>query len=163
MKIPYLKAALSALALIALQLEAATVELGKASENHIFGQQLVFETMAQNPDLLGINIHAIAPGTKDQKVLASTKDLIGEPDQEEDFLVVRRQHMLIYRDLKDPTLFKVFTPLKDAKRTPIGLAVFAFKYQDKFDEAHYCARALALREILASRIPSMEAFMQPTK
>jgi hypothetical protein len=162
---PYLKVALAALAMFALQLEAATpaVALGKAADNHIYGQKLVFETMARNPDLLDVHIHGIAPGTTDQKILASTKDNIGEPDQEEDFLVVKRQHMLIYRSLKDPTRFTVFTPLKNASRTPIGVAVFTFRYEDKFDETHYCARALDLRQQLASRIPSLEAFMQAAK
>ena len=142
-----------------LQAEAA---LGKPADNKIFAQALVDDLAKKNPDVILIGFHAFAPGATEQSMIACTHDLIGEKDDEGDLAVVAGQQMMLAPDLKNPDKFKVFLPLKDATGKNIGLLTLNFKHQAGNDETHYCARALAVRNSAAQRIPNLAALFRAT-
>jgi len=152
----------SAAALIAAIPLRAAEPMGKAADNHIFAQTLVNDTMAQNPDLVILGLHGIAPGAKEETMLASTLDRIGEKDDDEDLVVVKEQEIVLARSLTEPWKFKVHLPLKDASGKIVGLAAVIFKYQEGKDETYYCGRALAVRDSIAKRMPSFEDLFKPT-
>lgn len=135
----------------------AEVTLGKAAENKIFAQTLVNDLSRENPDVVLIGFHAIAPGATEEAMIACTHDLIGEKDDEGDLAVVNGQQMMLAPDLKNPAKFKVFLPLQDASGNNIGLVTLNFKREAGFDETHYCARALAVRNSVAPRIKNLAA------
>ena len=139
----------------------AEAALGKPADNKIFAQALVNDLAKNNPDVVLIGFHAVAPGAADQAMIACTHDLIGEKDDEGDLAVVAGQQMMLAPDLKNPAKFKVFLPLKDAAGKSIGLLTLNFKHQAGNNETHYCARALAVRNSAAQRIENLAALFAP--
>jgi hypothetical protein len=135
--------------------------LGKPADNKIFAQALVNDLVKNNPDVILIGFHAVAPSAAEQSMIACTHDLIGEKDDEGDLAVVAGQQMMLAPDLKNPGKYKVFLPLKDAAGKSIGLLTLNFKHQAGNDETHYCARALAVRNSAAQRIENLAALFAP--
>ena len=139
----------------------AEAPLGKSGDNKIFAQAIVNDLAKNNPDLILIGIHAVAPGAAEEAMIACTHDLIGEKDDEGDLAVVNGQQMMLAPDLKNPGKFKVFLPLKDAAGKNIGLLTLNFKREARHDETHYCARALTVRNDAARRIADLAALFAP--
>ena len=135
--------------------------LGKPADNHIFAQTLVNELARANPDVILIGFHAIPPGGGDEMMIACTHDLIGEKDDEGDLAVVALQQTVLALNLKDPRKYRVYLPLKDSAGQSIGLVTLNFVYDPKYDETHYCSRAVELRNTVARRIPNFAALFQP--
>lgn len=139
----------------------AETALGKAADNKIYGQVVINDLMRENPDLIIASIHTVAPGAKDQTMVASTMDRIGEKDDDEDLVVVSEQATILARSLKEPQKFKVHMPLEDASGKVIGLLVLIFKAEPGNDETHYCERALAIRANVAKRITDTRLLFNP--
>lgn len=154
--------AISALSLTLVPIDLkAEAALGKAADNKIFGQEVINDLMRENPDLIIASIHTIVPGAKDQTMVASTMDRIGEKDDDEDLVVVSEQETVLARSLKEPQKFKVHMPLEDASGKVIGLLVLIFKAAPGNDETHYCARALTIRDSVAKRITDPQVLFNP--
>lgn len=149
-----------ALAPAAVNGEAA---LGRAADNKIHGQELINEIVRSNPDLIIASMHAVAPGSKSQTMIASTMDRIGEKDDDEDLTVVSEQETVLARSLKEPAKFKTHLPMKDASGDVIGLIVLIFKTEPGYDETHYCARAIAIRDGVAKQIKDLQSLFDPAQ
>jgi len=135
--------------------------LGRAVDNKVYAQALVNDVVKSNPDLIIVGFHAVAPGAKDETMIASTLDRIGEKDDDEDLTVVSEQETILAVSLKEPIKFKVHLPMKDASGNVIGLMALIFRNDMARDQAYYCARALAIRDGIARRIPSLGALFKP--
>lgn len=134
----------------------------KPSENKIYAQTLINEIVRDNPDILITSLHAIAPGSNDQTMIASTLDRIGEKDDDEDLTVVKEHEIILARSLTDPNKFKSHMAMMDASGKIIGELVIIFKYEAGKDEIYYCSRAVNIRAGVAKKISNFAALFNPT-
>ena len=134
----------------------------KAADNKIYAQQLVNQTMAAHPELLVIGMHATKPGTKEQRMLASNLDRIGKHDDDDDIGVATEHKTICAPNLTETFKFEVLMPMKDATGKTLNAAIgFVFKYKAGDDEVKMHAKATAIRDVLASKTPSLEALFAP--
>jgi hypothetical protein len=143
---------------------AAEPPLGKAADNAIYAQTLVNEQMAKHPELVVLGMHAPKPGAngKDSHMIAANLDRIGKMDDEDDLAVAQERKTILAPNLKEPTKFEVAVPLKDASGKVIGSLSTVFKYAAGDDEVKMHVAALAIRDEMAKKIPSVAALFKPT-
>ena len=141
---------------------AADPPLGKAADNAIYAQTLVNEQMAKHPELLALGMHAPKPGAKDSHMIAANLDRIGKADDEDDLAVAQERKTILAPNMKEPTKFEVAVPLKDASGKVIGSLSTVFKYAAGDDEVKMHTAALAIRDEMAKKIPSVAALFKPT-
>ena len=158
---PTIIMALTGLALGAANLCAGQT-LGKAADNAIYAQALVNQTMAANPDLVVVGLHAILPGASNETMFASNLDRIGKKD-DDDIAVATERKTILAPNLKDPGRFEVQVPMKDAGGDIIGAIGLVFKYHAGDDEVRLHVRALAIRDALARQIPSLADMVKPAR
>jgi hypothetical protein len=139
----------------------ADAALGKAADNAIYAQTLVNEQMAKHSDLLVLGMHAVKPGAKDSHMIAANLDRIGKADDEDDLAVAQERKTILAPNMKEPTKFEVAVPLKDASGKVIGSLSTVFKYAAGDDEVKMHAAALAIRDEMAKKIPSVAALFKP--
>jgi hypothetical protein len=135
--------------------------LGKAADNAIYAQTLVNEQMAKHSELLVLGMHAPKPGAKDSHMIAANLDRIGKADDEDDLAVAQEHKTILAPNLKEPTKFEVAVPLKDANGKVIGSLSTVFKYAAGDDEVKMHAAAVAIRDEVARKIPSVAALFKP--
>jgi hypothetical protein len=135
--------------------------LGKAADNAIYAQTLVNEQMAKHSELLVLGMHAPKPGAKDSHMIAANLDRIGKVDDEDDLAVAQEHKTILAPNLKEPTKFEVAVPLKDANGKVIGSLSTVFKYAAGDDEVKMHAAAVAIRDEVARKIPSVAALFKP--
>ncbi|HEV7447459.1 MAG TPA: hypothetical protein VGO18_33130 [Steroidobacteraceae bacterium] len=135
--------------------------LGKAADNAIYAQTLVNEQMARHPELLVLGMHAPKPGAKDSHMIAANLDRIGKADDEDDLAVAQERKTILAPNVKEPTKFEVAVPLKDASGKVIGSLSTVFKYAAGDDEVKMHSAALAIRDEMAKKIPSVAALFKP--
>jgi hypothetical protein len=139
----------------------ADAALGKAADNAIYAQTLVNEQMAKHSELLVLGMHAVKPGAKDSHMIAANLDRIGKADDEDDLAVAQERKTILAPNVKEPTKFEVAVPLKDASGKVIGSLSTVFKYAAGDDEVKLHAAALAIRDEMAKKIPSVAALFKP--
>ena len=133
----------------------------KAADNKIYAQKLVNETMAAHPELLVLGLHATAPGQSDQRMIASNLDRIGKKDDDDDVGVATEHKTICAPNLKETFKFEVLMPMKDARGEVLNAAIgFVFKYKAGDDEVKMHARAVAIRDELAAKLPSFDALFR---
>jgi hypothetical protein len=135
---------------------------GKAADNAIYAQTLVNEQMAKHPELVVLGMHAVKPGAKDSHMIAANLDRIGKVDDEDDLAVAQERKTILAPNLKEPTKFEVAVPLKDANGKVIGSLSTVFKYAAGDDEVKMHVAAVAIRDEMAKKIPSVAALFKPT-
>ena len=133
----------------------------KASDNKILAQVVVNDTMAAHPDLLVIGLHTVAPGAKDETMIASNLDRIGKKDDDDDIAVATERKTILAPNLKESNKFEVQVPLMDSEGNVIGAAGLVFKYKAGDDELDLHARALAIRAEMAKRFANKDALFLP--
>lgn len=155
---------ISSVCLVALRAQdAAAANWGKAADNKIYAQKLVNELMAKNPDLLVVGFHAIKPGEKDQKMIATNLDRVGKDDDDDDKAVVIERKTICVPNAKEANKFEVQVPMKDATGAIIGAYGFVFQYRAGDDEVEMHRKAIVLRDGLAKKIPNLAALFAPAK
>ena len=95
-------------ALTSLRAQATAEEQAtwvKAADNKIYAQQLVNEIMAAHPELLVVGFHAVAPGTKDQKMIATNLDRVGKKDDDDDLAVFAVRKTILVPNAKESNKF----------------------------------------------------------
>ena len=135
---------------------------GKAADNHIFAQSVANEIMAKNPDLVVIGLHAIAPGAKDETLIATNLDRIGKKDDDDDVAVATERKTILAPNLKDATRFEVQVPLKTSSGEIIGAIGLVFKYKEGDNEVVLHKKALAIRDAIAKQVSSLADLFKPT-
>ena len=115
---------------------------GKAADNKILAQAVVNDTMAAHADLLVVGLHTIAPGAKDETMIASNLDRIGKKDDDDDIAVATERKTICAPNLKDPTRFEVQVPMMDKAGEVIGAIGLVFKYKAGDDEVALLKKAL---------------------
>ncbi|MDD3180592.1 MAG: hypothetical protein PHQ04_09600 [Opitutaceae bacterium] len=167
MKIPHVTLVLVTLALGLVSSALSGAEQPgwiNAADNKIHAQKLVNEQMAKfkNIDIKFLGLHAVAPGEKEQKMIACTHDRINKPDSEDDYWVSQKHWTLVFQKLAEPEVIEVMIPLQDASGNVIGTACFIFKgFKTGDSEYPYYMRAVAMRNEMARATPSLAALFQP--
>jgi hypothetical protein len=139
----------------------------------IYAQKLSDETMAQHPELLSITLHGVPPGQADVYTMfaGSYPDRIGNPDDPDDIDVSKKGITILdprwHRTHDTDRKFVVLMPMRDRSGENIGLVVYAFKNPSNPNtsptEKEYFAKAAALRDSLAGKIPNYNALFDPAK
>jgi len=146
---------------LGLRAEDAPVQLGKAADNKIYAQAILNALMAKHPELVVVGFHVIAPGAKEEKMIATNLDRIGKKDDDDDIAVATERKTICAPNLTDPHKFEVQVPMKDSSGKVIGAIGFVFKYNAGDDEVKLHAKAVAFRDGLAKRIPSLADLFKP--
>jgi len=145
---------LAALALGGTALRAADAKYGLAADNKIRAQALVAEIMAANPELLTAGMHCVPPGRQTQAIIASTLNVIGKPSDPPDVDVGAHGETILSPNLKIPKL-GIMLPLHDSTGKGIGALALAFKYPAGADQVACFAKAVAIRDQVAKKIPAL--------
>jgi hypothetical protein len=140
---------------------SAEETLGKAADNAIYAQTLINNTMAQHPEIVVMGMHALKPGSKTERMIATNLDRIGKKDDEDDLAVAHERKTILAPNIKDPTKFEVAVPLHDASGKVIGSLSAVFKYTAGDDEVKMHAAAVAIRDDLARKIPNVAELFKP--
>ncbi len=139
----------------------------------IYAQQLADETMAKHPELLSVTLHGVPPGQDNVYTMfaGSYPDRIGNPDDPDDIDVSKKGITILdprwHRTNDKDKKFVVLMPMRDSSGENVGLVVYAFKNPNNPStsaaEKEYFAKASALRDDLAKRIPSYRTLFDPAK
>jgi hypothetical protein len=136
----------------------------KSTDNPIVAQQFVNELMAKYPELVVVGLHATVPGAKTETMIATNLDRVGKVDDDDDIAVAQEHKTILAPNTKDPHRFEVQVPLKDSAGHFLGASCgLVFKYNAGDDEVQLHLKALAIRNELAKKTPSLAALLQPTQ
>ena len=141
--------------ILGLPLGRAAGPYGSAAANKRYAQVLVTQMLAANPDLLTVGFHCVPPGSQTQTIVASTLNVIGKPSDPPDVGVGAHGETIISPNLKVPKL-GIMLPLHDRTGKRIGALALAFKFRAGDDQVAVLARATALRDALAQKIPGLD-------
>ncbi|HEX7849756.1 MAG TPA: hypothetical protein VF485_08505 [Sphingomonas sp.] len=119
------------------------------------GQALIDALIDANPDLVTLAMHVALPGA-DNIIIASSFGRIGKLADKDDADVIASG--TIRREVTNGGhRLAVELPMLDARRRVIGALSTSFAMTGPDDEAHAFARAVAVRDALARRTPSLAA------
>ena len=141
--------------------DEALANLGKAADNKIFAQTICNDIMAAHSELVVIGLHAIAPGAKDETMIATNLDRIGKKDDDDDIAVATERKTICAPNLKDATRFEVQVPLEDKSGNVIGAIGLVFKYKAGDDEVALHKKAVKIRAEIAARIADKDSLFTP--
>jgi hypothetical protein len=128
--------------------------------DQIRAQALLMQTLRRHRDVLVLAMHVIPPGKTDGVIIACNVGRIGMASDEADLAVIKTGKPEL-KVRPDSGRFKVQLPLNDARGVTVAaLSVFyAYRAGDKPDA--FLARATALRNEVARRIPDKAALFEP--
>lgn len=129
---------------------------GQAADNKIQAQALVMKLMADHPELFTAGMHAVAPSSHVQTIIASTLNVIGKPSDPPEIGVAAEGETILSPNRKVPKL-GIMMPLHDRSGKRIGALALAFRFPAGEDSVACYAKAVAIRDQLAQQIPSLDA------
>lgn len=123
------------------------------AERSVRGQALVDAAIDANADLITLAMHVALPGA-DNRIIASNFGRIGKAADKDDADVITNGS--VHREATNGgRRLAVELPMLDARRRVIGALSTSFSMTATGGEARALARAIAVRDALASRIPSL--------
>ncbi len=129
---------------------------GKAT----YAQSLTDRTMAKHSDLLVMMIHATPPGGDKNVIIGSNIGRIGKVADDDDLRVIRNGETNLEIG-GDKDRFETELPLNDAAGKRIGALGLVFGYHDGADKEAIHAHGVAIRDEIASHIPTSDALFAP--
>jgi YVTN family beta-propeller protein len=145
-------------AVAAIALALAAHEGRAAGAQRIYAQYLVDEVLTEHPEILVIGLHATAPGAKDNTMIATNLDRVGKISDDDDLRVTATGE-----PIAEPTKgrYESLVAMKTRDGKVIGAIGIVVMWKDGTDTSGFLPAANALRDELASRIPSLEALFEP--
>lgn len=131
------------------------------ADNHIYAQQVVNETMAKNPDLLVIGIHANLPGTKDERMVATNLPRVGKVDDDDDKGAAQENKTVLAPNQTKPEEFEVLMPLHDSSGNTIGAVGLVYKYKKGEDQRKLLDKATKIRDDFAKKFKTADDMFKP--
>jgi hypothetical protein len=116
-----------------------------------YGQELVDQAVAKNPQLLVVMFHVSPPGVPNYPIIASNIGRIGKLADEDDMRVITTEKTNL-EIAHGATRFEVELVMRDATGTNIGALGLVFPYKDGDDKQTLEKTAIGIRDWLASRI-----------
>ena len=129
-------------------------------EKRIYSQVMVDETLAANPDLAAMDIHARKTGTTVLARVASNGRTLGEPGGPDEMAAWQEGKTSQRSVPGSASALEIVLPLKAAPGKSLGAVTFVFKDAPGLTPAGQLARARALRDVLASKTPSMPSLFR---
>ncbi|MEO6816954.1 MAG: hypothetical protein ABI177_09645 [Edaphobacter sp.] len=127
---------------------------------HYYAQDLIEETLAQYPHLIGLSMRVTPPGSADNVIIASSFGRIGMMSDESDLLLIQSgQHNMKVWPSGDRYSGQVM--LHDVSGKTIGSLLVVFPYMPGSATGPLLAEAEAVRDGLAARIASAEQLTSP--
>ncbi len=118
-------------------------------------QALVDQAIGENPNMMVLGMHAIAPGTKDSAIIASNIGRIGKKDDDDD-LDAFRKNSPVFEPVKEKHRYEVLIPMRQKDGKPIGVMGMVFHWNGE-DEGLFLATATRIRDGMQAKIPSLDA------
>jgi hypothetical protein len=125
-----------------------------------YGQELVDQVVAKNPDVLVVAVHASAPGMPGYPIVASNIGRIGKAADEDDMRVINTGATNL-EVVHEGTRFEVELVLRDLTGTNIGALGIVFPYKAGDSKAALEKRAIGIRDALARRIVNAGSLTEP--
>lgn len=123
-------------------------------------QKLVDEALDANKDVLIIAVHAAVPTKAEYPIVASNIGRIGKPADEDDMGVIKSGKPKLELN-ESGDRFESLGVLHDAHGKVIGAAGVVFAYKKGDDRQAMHQRAEKMRAVMAARIASADALVQP--
>jgi hypothetical protein len=124
-----------------------------------YGQELVDQVVAKTPQLLVIALHAAPPNFPNYPIVASNIGRIGKPADDDDMRVITTEKTNL-EVAHGNTRFEVELVLRDVAGTNIGALGLVFPYKNGDDRKALEAKAIAIRDWLARRIPDSAGLIE---
>ena len=125
-----------------------------------YAQTLVDDAIDRDPQLVTLAFHVTAPFAETNSIVASSFGRIGKLADADDQRV-----MLAGATLRELTnagkRLAIELPLLDARGRTVGTLSTSFRVDPNADLESIAKRAVALRDWLASKIPSLKALFRP--
>jgi iron complex outermembrane receptor protein len=136
----------------------------KPADNKIHAQKLLNEVLAAHPELVVIGLHATAPGTTEERMIATNLDRVGKLDDDDDKAAVIDHKIILAPNPADPTKFEVQISLKDSAGNvlPAG-AGLVFKYKAGDDPVQILTKAVKIRDEFAKKTPNFASLFTPVE
>jgi len=126
----------------------------------IYGQHLVDEAVAQNPELLVAMMHVTPPGGSKNIVIASNIGRIGKEGDQDDLRVIRTG-IANTEIASNGRRFEVELPLLGVSSNIVGALGLVFPYRAGDDRDRLAKKAQAIRNQLARRILNAGNLLEP--
>jgi hypothetical protein len=123
-------------------------------------QALIEDAINRDPQLVTLAFHVTPPLAQTNSIVASSFGRIGKLADADDERVMREGATL--RELTNGgKRLAIELPLLDARGRTVGALSTSFRIDPKADLESIAKRAVALRDLLASEIPSLKALFRP--
>lgn len=124
-----------------------------------YGQELVDQVVAKNPQLLVIALHASPPNVPNYPIVASNIGRIGKAADEDDMRVITTEKTNL-EVAHGNTRFEVELVLRDVAGANVGALGLVFPYKSGDDRKALEAKAVGIRDWLARRIPDSSGLIE---
>ena len=161
-KMPFLILTTLLVFLCAAASTAQTLQLPTAK---IYAQKLVNETLAAHPDIMGLEISAVAIGKEECTTIASDEELgIGEKCDQDEYTVMKSNQPFADKTTEHgKEFFDVNVPIHDANGKILAIVGVDFKPDPKQTAAQASDRAQQIAKEIEAKVPSREKLFEPVK
>jgi hypothetical protein len=125
-----------------------------------YGQQLVDEAMAANPEIQILALHANVPKTEDNVIVASNIGRIGKKGDEDDLRLIRTEKPNLEIN-SEGNRFEAELVLRDVSGTNIGAVGVVYGYKPGDDKIKLQRRAEQVQAALGRRITNAGNLFEP--
>ena len=131
----------------------ATAARADTAVPRTYAQALVDQVIGENPNVMVLGMHAVAPGTKDSAIIASNIGRIGKKDDDDD-LDAFRKNAPVFEPVKEKHRYEVLLPMRDRSGEPIGVLGIVSHWNGE-DEKTFLLAATRIRDGLEDKIGSL--------
>lgn len=125
-------------------------------------EQIALETLSAHPLLRKIGLHAIPPGGDKMVIIANgNATRIGIPTSKSDFAAVK-DGKIYGPKIEDGHFYNMKMPMFDAHHLQIGILVMEIACTDATSESDAAAKADAIRQEIAAKIPNLGSLFAAT-
>jgi hypothetical protein len=138
-------------------------QASKKYADKIFAQQLVEQTLAAHPELLGLELASTPPGSKQCLTIASNeKKSIGEKCDKDEFTAMRTNKPLLEKEKENGSeVYDVTFPIHDLQGTVIGTVGIDLKPLPGQQSAEVRERAQRIAMELEAKIETKARLFEP--
>jgi hypothetical protein len=145
--------------LVLLMAPCASMAFAQAP-HQIVAQAIVDATLNAHSELNALTFHVTPPGAPDNIIVASNIAPIGKKADADDLSVIRTGKP-IEEPNKAGTRYGIELPLLTVGGDVIGVVAIGYKFKTGENTSGFLAKAQALRDEIATRVPDAASLMKP--